>query len=190
MENKFTFEAFVLAGGKSSRMGSEKGLVNFLGKKMIEHVLDSLKDLCCINIISDNQEYLQFGNNVYPDIYKNCGPLGGIHSALYNSNSDWNIVLSCDLPLVTSDFLLFLLKNIEVKPCDAIVPVHKNKVEPLCALYHKSSLPKIETLVLKKELKMQAALEKLNTIYLEVPKEKFDADVLFRNINSPADVSH
>jgi molybdopterin-guanine dinucleotide biosynthesis protein A len=190
MEDRITYESFVLAGGKSSRMGSDKGLVNFHGKKMIEHVLNSLRLSYPISIISDNQEYRQFGHNVYSDIYKNCGPLGGIHSALYNSNSEWNIVLSCDLPLVTSDFLLFLLKNTEAKLCDAIVPVHKNKVEPLCALYHKSSLSKIENLILKKELKMQSALEKLNTIYVEVPKEKFDADVLFRNINSPADVSH
>jgi len=189
MEDRITYESFVLAGGKSSRMGADKGLVDFRGKKMIEHVIYSLGLSYPISIISDNQEYRQFGHNVYTDIYKNCGPLGGIHSALYNSNAGWNIVMSCDLPFVTSDFLLFLLKKIKGNLCDAIVPVHDSKVEPMCALYCKSSLPKIETLILKKELKMQAVLEKLNTIYVEVPKEKFDAGLLFRNINSPADIT-
>jgi molybdopterin-guanine dinucleotide biosynthesis protein A len=190
MEDRFTFEAFVLAGGKSSRMGTDKGLIDFRGKKMIEHALHSLKVSHQISIISDIEDYRQFGYRMYRDIYKNCGPLGGIHSVLHNSNSDWNIVMSCDLPFVTSDFLLFLLKKINGNPCDAIAPVHDNKVEPLCALYHKTCLPKLEDMILKKELKMQTVLEKLNTLYVEVPKQKFAADVLFRNINSPADVSH
>ena len=93
------------------------------------------------------------------------------------------------MPFVTWDFIIFLLKKIYGNPCDAIVPVHDNEVEPLCALYCESSLPKIETMILKKELKMQTVLKNLNTMYFEVPKEKFDASVLFRNMNSLTDLS-
>ena len=188
MENKFTYGAFVLAGGKSSRMGSDKGLIEFKGKKMIEHVLDSVNKVAVASIISNNDEYRQFGKPVWPDIYKNCGPLGGIHSALNNSNADWNLVVSCDLPFMTSDFLFFLLKQIKMHDGKTRVPVHDSQAEPLCALYHRSCITEIEKLILKKELKMQNALPKLNTAYVDVPAE-FNSSVLFRNINSPADIS-
>jgi len=188
MEDKFTFEAFVLAGGKSSRMGYDKGLMDFHGKKMIEHVLQSLSISPRTSIITDNEVYSQFGYPLYADIYKNSGPLGGIHSGLYHSNSDWCITVSCDLPFVSPDILNFLLKNIKSFSGNAIVPVHDNKAEPLCALYHKSCLPDLERLILKKVLKMHSVLDKLNKLYVEVPK-KFDADLLFRNMNTPADIS-
>jgi len=170
-------------------MGTDKGLMDFRGKKMIEHVLDASSSIQDLNIISNNEAYRQFGKRVYPDIYKNCGPLGGIHSGIYNSKSDWNLAITCDLPFVTWDFIFFLLKKIHGNPFDAIVPVHDGKVEPLCALYYKYCLPKIEAMIQKKELKMQTVLEKLNTMYVEVPKDRFDASLLFRNMNSLSDLS-
>ena len=188
MEGKFTFEAFVLAGGKSSRMGNDKGLMDFHGRKMIEHVLHSLNFSPHISIITDNELYRQFGYPLITDIYKNCGPLGGIHAGLYNSNSDWCIVISCDMPFVSADFLNFLLKNIKGFSGNAIVPVHDSKVEPLCALYHKSCLPELERLILKKEFKMQTVVQKLKTTFVEVEEEEFNPSVLFRNINSPDDL--
>lgn len=187
MEDNNSFEAFVLAGGKSSRMGADKGLMDFQGRKMIEHVLLSLKISPRITIITENDDYKQFGFRICTDIYKNCGPLGGIYSALYNSNSDWNIVVSCDLPFVTSEFFELLLEKINGSSAHAIVPVHDNNIEPLCALYHKSCLPELENLILEKELKMHSVLEKLNTVYVKVPLE-FHAEHLFRNINWPEDI--
>ena len=186
--DKFTYEAFVLSGGKSSRMGTDKGLVVFQGKKMIEHVFLMLGPHLH-NIISNNEAYKQFGYKVCPDIYKNCGPLGGIHSGLYNSHSDWNIVIGCDMPFVTMKFFLFLLKKIRTANCNAVVPVHEGKVEPLCALYHKSCIAVIEQQILKKQFRMQTLLENLKTAYIEVPKDQFDSEVLFRNMNTPVDIS-
>jgi len=187
VKDNFTFEAFVLAGGKSSRMGTDKGLMDFQGRKMIEHVLQSLKISQRITIITENGDYKQFGFPVCTDIYKNCGPLGGIQSALFNSNADWNIIASCDLPFVTSDFFKFLLEKINKTFAHAIVPVHENKSEPLCALYHKSCLSEVEKFLTEKELKMHHVLKKLNTVYVEVPAH-FNPAQLFRNINWPADV--
>jgi len=188
MEDRFTTGGYILAGGKSSRMGSDKGMVEFNGKKMIGHVINALRFIHEVGIISNNEEYNQFGKRVCPDIYKNSGPLGGIHSALYNSNADWNFIVSCDLPFITSEFLFFLLTTLKTHKGKTRVPVHDNKLEPLCALYHKSCISEIEKLILKKELKMQDALLKLEPAYIEVPSV-FDANVLFRNINSPADMS-
>ncbi len=178
--------AIILAGGKSSRMGTDKGLIDFNGKKMVEYVLEAVKDLCNHIIISgSNSKYKQFGFPVYEDIHKNLGPLGGIHSGLSNSATDWNLIVSCDLSFVTKDFFRFLFSKIS--NAEAVVPVHDLQVEPLCALYHQSSLPKIESLLLKNELKMQNAVKRLDSIFIKVPKEIFDPATIFKNINSPED---
>ena len=187
MTHSFTFEAFVLAGGKSTRMGTDKGLMDFQGRKMIEHVLDALKISKRISIISNNEAYRQFGYPVYSDIYKDCGPLDGIITGLKNSNSDWCIAISCDLPFITSEILSFLLKNTGANVSHAIVPVHDNNIEPLCALYHKSSLPELERLLQEDEFKMHNVLKRLNTLYLDIPANQFDTKILFRNINSVSD---
>jgi molybdopterin-guanine dinucleotide biosynthesis protein A len=180
--------AIILAGGKSSRMGTDKGLMDFRGKKMIEHVLCVAGAIATeILISSSNAGYSQFGFPVYEDIYKNFGPLGGIHSGLSSSHSQWNLVVSCDLPFISREFLLFLLS--QDADGNAIVPVHDKMPEPLCALYNKSALPEIESLILNGELKMKHALQKLNTVYVDVPKEKFNAAVLFKNLNSPEDIA-
>ena len=189
MDDKFKFEAFVLAGGKSSRMGIDKGLMDFHGRKMIEHILHVLNISSRISIISNNEEYNQFGYPVCPDIYKNCGPLGGIHTGLLNAKSDWCLAVSCDLPFITSEFLKFLLQYIEDTSANAIVPVHNGHVEPLCAFYHKSCLQELERLILKKEFKMQTVVQKLKTTFVEVAEEEFNPSLLFRNMNSPADIS-
>lgn len=169
-------------------MGSDKGLVYFKNKFLIEHILESLGSNC-IGIVSNSDEYKQFIKPVWPDIYKDCGPLGGIHSALYHSNVDWNFIVGCDLPYITSKFYFFLLNQIKTHQGKTRVPIHDHKAEPLCALYHRSCITEIEKLLVKKELKMMDALEKLETSYIELPKE-FDADVLFRNINSPEDTKN
>lgn len=169
-------------------MGTDKGLVDMHGIKMIECVLQSVKSLTNqILVISNNPEYNTYCYPVYSDIHKNCGPLGGIHAGLSNSITEWSLVIACDLPFVPPAFFSFLVSNIS--SADAIVPVHDSFAEPLCALYNKSCLPKIESLLLKQELKMQNVLKQLDSKFIEVPEEKFDAASIFRNINSPEDLT-
>ena len=176
----------ILCGGQSKRMGSDKGLIEFNGKKMVEHVLESLGSHC-IGIISNNDEYKQFGKPVWPDIYKNCGPLGGIHSALYHSKAGWNLIAGCDLPFVPTEFLNFLFEKTNGANADAIVRVHENKIEPLCAFYHRSCINSIEKLIRGKELKMKDALKNFNTSYIDIPMNLF-GNSLFRNINTRQDL--
>lgn len=188
MAKRIHITAIILAGGNSSRMGTDKGLIDMKGMKMIECVLQNVKSLTNqILVISNNPEYKAYGYPVCSDIHKNCGPLGGIHAGLTHSKTGWNMVVGCDLPYVTPGFLSFLISNIS--DADAIVPVHGSFSEPLCALYNKSSLPKIESLLLRQELKMQNLLKQLDSKFIEVPEEKFDAATIFRNINSPEDLT-
>lgn len=181
------FTVILLAGGKSSRMGSEKGLVLLDGQPMIARVLNTAKGVSGkIFVVSAHDGYKKFGYPVFADIHENCGPLGGIHSGLSRSETSWNLVLGCDMPFVTAAFLRYL--SSAVGKADAVVPVHDGSVEPLCAFYHKSAVMKIESLLLNKEWKMQEAVKRLETVFHEVPRSRFDPDILFKNMNTPADV--
>lgn len=184
MEN---ISAIILAGGKGSRMGTEKGLVEFNGKKLTAYAIAAAKNICRdIYIISSNPAYQQFGLPVFEDVYKDCGPLGGIHAGLTHSATECNLVLGCDLPFITKDFLEFLVsfRNESM----AIVPFHVSMAEPLCALYHKSSIPVIEYLIQNKKLKMQSAVMAMHAEFVSVPQE-FRPAALFRNFNSPEEIT-
>ena len=188
MIDRKNITAIILAGGKSSRMGTDKGLVDFNGQEMITYVLQHVKVVANdVLIISNHTGYEKFGYPVCEDIHKNQGPLGGIHAGLLNSKTAWNLVIGCDLPFVTKEFLAFLVSSIAEG--DALVPIHDSFAEPLCALYHQSSFPKIESLLLKQELKMQTVVKELDTIFIEVPTEIFNSTIIFRNINRPEDLS-
>ena len=188
MTGESNITAIILAGGKSSRMGADKGLVELNGIKMIDRVLQNVTSVLSEVVISINLAgYDGLGYPVVRDLYKNCGPLGGIHAGLKHTETPWNLVLACDLPFISGDFLRFLLSNIA--PADAVVPVHDKLAEPLCALYHKSSLPKIESLLLKQEFKMQNALKILDSKFVVVPEDLFDASLIFKNINTAQDLS-
>jgi len=104
-------EVFILAGGKSRRMGSDKGLIDFKGVPMITHILRVLDKLNLpTNIISSNKEYSKFGKPVYQDIIPNKGPLGGLYTALELSTSPMIILLACDMPSLNLKALNRLIK--------------------------------------------------------------------------------
>jgi molybdopterin-guanine dinucleotide biosynthesis protein A len=83
MQNQMELSGIILAGGKSSRMGQDKGLMLFRGKQMVQYSIELLNLFTSqILISSNNQEYNQFGFPVVSDIYKECGPIGGLHAAV------------------------------------------------------------------------------------------------------------
>lgn len=176
--------AIILAGGKSSRMGRDKGLVNLNGKAMISHVLASVRHIANnIIIVANNNKYNQFGYIVYGDILKDCGPMGGIYSGLTYSTTENNLVISCDIPFISTELLGYIVKN--SYDCDIAIPVHNEKLEPLCAIYSKKCVQKLKDLLLKKELKMHDALSNFHVKQIIIsPQQNFYSEKLFQNINS------
>ena len=133
----------ILAGGKSSRMGEDKGLALLNGKPMIQHIIEALENsVSDIIIISNNTAYSEFGYPVYSDIIKDKGPVGGIYTGLSHSNTDKNICLSCDVPLISSEFITWLLER--SGDSNVTLPKHKNKVHQMIGVYQKSVLPKFK----------------------------------------------
>ena len=100
----------ILAGGKSSRMGTDKGLLELNGKPLIQYAIDTLKSIGLeIIIISNNSDYEQFGFPVYPDIIPDKGPIGGVYTALSYSSTEKNLIVSCDTPFLSKKLLNYLI---------------------------------------------------------------------------------
>jgi len=182
MKQKVT--GIVLAGGKSSRMGMEKGLVAFNGKPLIEYALDALKSNCDEILISANTSAYNFlGYPVISDIYPNCGPMGGIYSCLLKSKNQHNFILSCDTPLINHEVVSMLLSNAE--GFDITIPWHEKEFfEPLSAVYNKRTIPVFEKFIKAGNFKIPDLLSEVDIQKIQTGKNKgLDPD-LFYNVNS------
>jgi len=180
----------ILAGGKSSRMGQDKGLLNLGGRKLVEIAAANLSQVCSGIIISaNNSVYQQFGYRVIPDLHKDTGPIGGLYSALSGSKTRFNIALSADLPFVNRELLEYLLGKAE--GYEAVAPVsEKGFYEPLCAVYDRSVLPVIDKCIGNREYKMQHFLDKVNLNKILISDSlPFYTPLLFTNINTASDLS-
>ena len=182
MKQKVT--GIILAGGQSKRMGTEKGLVKFNGKPLIEYALAALKPICGEILISANSSsYDNLGYPVYADIIPGSGPMGGIFTCLLKSNNDLNFVLSCDTPLVDNHTILQILEG--SSGFDATVPWHGNEFfEPLCAVYHKNIIPVFEECIKDGNFKIPDLLKKVNTHKIQTGKKKGLDPNVFYNVNS------
>lgn len=178
----------ILCGGKSSRMGMDKGMVIYKGKPMIEYVIDLLQPFCSEIIISANSDvYNQLGFQVVHDTYKEIGPLGGIISTLEVSNTKWNMVLSCDMPHLTAGLIHALISACQ-ENYECIVPNYNSKIEPLGSLYSTSCLSKLKESADNNKYKLQSIIRGLNTSFVNVDELILRHSNMFLNINTQSDL--
>jgi molybdenum cofactor guanylyltransferase len=139
-----TTTGVILAGGKSSRMGSNKALLRINGKTFIEYIAGTLRHVVSdIIIIADQREEFEFlALPIYPDIYKDHGPLGGIHSAFMHTDTPEIIAVTCDMPLVEASLVVSLL----IAPLDADAAFFSDAgfIYPFPGLYRRTCLPQLE----------------------------------------------
>jgi len=165
-------------------MGTDKGLLKLHGKSLIQYSIDAIKPLCDeIVICSNSAGYEKCGYRIINDIYPGLGPIGGIHAGLYYSSTEKNIILSCDMPFVSTGLLEYLLQ--QSKKSMATIPVHDNaKTEPLCGIYLKAILPVIEEHIENKDFKLMNVLFRASTQQVEIlPGMNLYHPYLFLNIN-------
>jgi molybdopterin-guanine dinucleotide biosynthesis protein A len=178
----------VLAGGSSSRMGEDKSLLKLNRKSLVEYSIDALKPLCDKVIISSNNLIYDFtGCEVWPDELPEQAPIIGIYSCLKRSETEINIFLSCDMPLMSSLMIRYLL----TKSADFVitVPVHDNgQIEPLCGIYKKSSIDVLKSFIDRGNYRLneciRAASSQLVAVDSQIP---CNSPNLFHNINTPTD---
>ena len=173
---------YVLAGGRSSRMGCDKALLPFRGGRLVESVARAVGLAAGSAVLVGNPRlYEQLGYPAIPDLYPGDGPLGGILTALDHTSADWNLVAACDMPELSAEFLRLLLDAAGGSAADAVVPMGPSgRPEPLCAVYHRRSHAALERALGRGIRSVRAALENLHAAIAFVPEV-----TPFQNVNTP-----
>jgi molybdopterin-guanine dinucleotide biosynthesis protein A len=176
---------FVLAGGASRRMGRDKALLPLGETTMIEKIAAAVRGAAGnVTLIGPLERYAHLGLTVIPDEIENCGPLGGLYTALRATKADWNVLVACDMPGVSEDFLKQLLEAAEASGADCLVPETGGKLDPLCAVYHRRLDVAAESAIRQKLFKMHDFISTLRTCRWPVS----DGQALL-NVNTPAEWS-
>ncbi|WP_109302365.1 molybdenum cofactor guanylyltransferase [Aquimarina sp. AU474] len=175
----------ILAGGKSSRMGSEKGLLLFENTSFIKHISNALQPLIDeLIIVSNNPQYDKFKGRRVPDIIPDSGPIAGLHAGLLHSKTENNLVLSCDVPLITTTLLQKLLPQ-KKEDYDAIIFESKQQTIPLIAMYKKQCAEKCAQFLANGEKRLRKLISELNTKTITILEEEH---FFVSNINTPEDL--
>lgn len=189
----------ILAGGKSSRMGENKSLLDLGGKKVIERTADLMRSLFDKVILSTNTpnefEFLKIQS--FKDEFMSAGPLAGIHAGLKNSETENNFIISCDMPLMTEEMINYIIQFETDKPIT--VCRSEGFVQQLAGIYNKSVLPLIEKSLLeseeeirnpnqkKRKCKVLSLIDETDASIIDAEKLEFYFEDLFFNMNKPED---
>ena len=183
-------------------MGRDKALLELSGAPMIQRTADLVTALVTRTTLvisstqSDNpghtNRYSSFGLPTLVDSWPSFGPLGGIATALANAQSKWCLILACDMPFITKEWLAFLLSHSvqteseSPKPLDVIIPETSRGLEPLCAIYRASCAPILATALNRGVRKVTDAIAVLNMHRIAENKwRQFSTDGnLFGNLNT------
>ena len=177
------FEGFVLTGGQSSRMGRDKALLPFDGSTLLEQIATRVRAAAgSVTLIGPPERYRGLGLPVAADLIANCGPIGGVYTALKISSAPWNLIVACDMPAVTTDFLTGLLKAARDADAECLAPETGSGLHPLCAVYHRRALAALQSAIDHKSFKMHDLLRSLRTVAWPAA----DASLL-ENVNTPVE---
>lgn len=197
-ENEYTphpvqpdVSAFILTGGKSERMGHDKALLRLpSGTTLLEHALAVASAVAGeVGIVGQRQRYGTYvwAGEIVEDIFPDRGPLGGIHAALSASQTDWNILLAVDLPQVSAELLLWMLKMARADGKEVTVASVDGGLHPLCGVYRKSFKTRAEHGLQSGRNKVAANFDPASLRILtedEVRNAGFSQD-MFINVNTP-----
>lgn len=174
----------LLAGGRSSRMGRDKALLQIEGTPLFERALSVLASFFpAILIAGDRPDLARPGVPSLPDRYPGS-PLGGLYTALEAARTEWIFVVPCDLPYPDRALVLTLL-TADRHRWDAVVPRTSGGFEPLFALYRKTCLPPMRRM-------LERGKYRIYDFYGEVRVHSIGEDELppgweraLRNVNTP-----
>ena len=181
-------EAFILTGGASSRMGTNKALLRIGDKTFVERLAETLNSLSH-KVSSVGQRFDLPKLNYVSDIVPGWGALGGLQAALAASSAEWTLVVACDLPFVTNELIAFLMGKRE--QFAAVVPRQAdNRPQPLCALYRTEACKEKATELVRSGFRRPLdLLQAIETRYVPFSElEQLDhSSKFFVNINTPED---
>ncbi len=176
----------ILAGGKSSRMGTDKALLNFNNKTFVQTLYDNLNGICKEVIISSNNPKIKIqGAKTITDEITNIGPTGGLYTCLKQIKTDSAFIVTVDTPFVSAKLLSEIYS--QIADYDVVIIKQNNKIHPLIGVYHKNIIKLLETEISEKKYKVMKMVEKTKHKIILVNKKY--KDELF-NINNPEDFTN
>ena len=179
----------VLAGGASRRLGVDKTTLRFGSCTLLEHAADALSAVCADVLVvgGDAAGWPHLGARLVPDETPGRGPLAGLQAGLKAAEFDFALVVACDMPFLNRDLLAFMAWR--PRRYQALVPRWGRRLHPLHAIYARSCLPVVESLLTKPSASMRELLARLEIETLtEAAIQRFDPEGLsVFNINSPDD---
>jgi molybdenum cofactor guanylyltransferase len=189
------FHGFVQAGGGSTRFGTDKALVQLDGKTMLQRAGELLTTVSDdVKIVAPAGKYQGAPWPTISDRWPGEGPLGGILTGLMTiqrSESDraWTMHVSCDMPFLTTEFLMYLRERTSRSAAQVVVPQTVNGLEPLCACWRADSVAALEAVFASGVRKVTDAMKRLTMEVLDDSAwKRFDTgNRLFWNMNTPAD---
>ena len=176
--------AFILSGGKSSRMGEDKAFLRFHGQTLLETAIEKAEEIAAsVRVVGPRAK---FGSDAIEDIFPNCGPLGGIHAALAQSRHELNLIIAVDTPFIEVKFLKFLFEQAESSRAVVTVPRTADGFQPLCAVYRKGFGGVAERALKRGNYKIDALFLQVETRIIEEPEmRRFAFDpAMFQNLNT------
>lgn len=182
----------ILAGGKSSRMGTDKSFVRVLGRPLIEDVLAQVEGIGAETIILTNRpdDYGTLGLPLFADVLPDKGALGGIYTALHSSSQPYTLCIACDMPFVVRPLLDYLISLIRDANADAIVPRLNGEAEPFRAIYSQVCLGPIRAALDAGKMRVISFFPDVRVRFVDEPEiDRFDPQHLsFFNVNTPEDL--
>jgi molybdopterin-guanine dinucleotide biosynthesis protein A len=183
---------FILIGGQSRRMGTDKSRLMLEGQSFVERIAGELSAATpSVTVVGNNRAAIRPGFNLptVSDVYPEWGALGGVHAALSACSAIWALIVACDFPFVTRE--LFARLTSFGEGLDAVAPIQRDGIpQPLCALYRVDPcLERAERLIKSGERKPIALLQSVETrwvLFAELSSLE-GADNFFDNINTPED---
>lgn len=190
MEKKIS--AAVLVGGESRRMGCNKAFLRLEDSTMLESIISRVSlvipDVFLVGCDEKLYSYLKLP--FYTDIYKDCGPLGGIHCALYESKTPYVFICACDMPYLEPQLINYMADKAIKYDYDIVVPYVRDEVEPLFAIYSKNCLATISARIKSGRKKIREVFKRVNTNYIcaDEIRKITNPDLAFINLNTQNDV--
>jgi len=177
---------WVLAGGRSSRMGEDKALIEVEGRPLALRVADLVRESCgTVSIVGDPSRYAGLGLSVISDNFPGEGPIAGIEAALRATPADWNLIAACDMPSLDSTVFESLFST----GCDCSVPRYADgSLEPLCSVYHRRCHVGVLAALGSGTRKVTDALRRLESDGFSVCYVPARDPAPFRNLNTPEDL--
>jgi molybdopterin-guanine dinucleotide biosynthesis protein A len=177
----------ILAGGMSSRFGSNKALSRFEGERLIQRLCKTVGSVTGRMMLITNtpDEFAFLGLESRKDLVPRCGPIGGIYTALKTANTPLCLCVACDMPFIRPEFLEYMVGR--SSGYDVVVPMNGGREEPLCALYRTTCVPAIEHRIQARKYKITGFFDEVRVLRLSPGDGGFHDAGMFFNINNMAD---